>query len=308
MSSPTKSSPSWQARAISLALRLTFKRQLAAAQGIGQVRQLMGRNMSRIPREMEIAPWPHAGGGQGERLRCLRTPARARLMYVHGGGFVAGSPLSHRSITVALARLGFEVWVPDYRLAPEHPFPQGLEQLLALYGEASEGLSADQPLLLAGDSAGGGLALSLMLMLKQEGRALPAAAALLSPLVDLTLSGHSIDANARRCAMFTRAPLERGVALYLGGQDARMPLASPVRGKLHGLPPLIIHVGQNETLLDDALELTEVCHRAGVEAQLRIWPAVPHVWQLFGRYIPEARQSLRAVAAFLHLHASRPSV
>ena len=295
-------SPSWQARAISLALRLTFKRQLAAAQGIDQVRRLMGRNMGRAPREMEIAPWPHAGGGQGERLRCLRTPPRARLMYVHGGGFVAGSPLSHRSITVALARLGFEVWVPDYRLAPEHPFPQGLEQLVALYGEASHGLGADQQLLLAGDSAGGGLVLSLMLMLKDQSRAMPTAAALLSPLVDLTLSGHSIEANARRCAMFSRAPLERGVALYLGGQDARLPLASPVRAKLHGLPPLIIHVGQNETLLDDAVALSEACQRDGVKAQLRIWPAVPHVWQLFGRYIPEARQSLREVAAFLHQH------
>jgi acetyl esterase/lipase len=223
-------------------------------------------------------------------------------MYVHGGGFVAGSPLSHRSITVALARLGFEVWVPDYRLAPEHPFPQGLEQLVALYGEASHGLSADQQLLLAGDSAGGGLVLSLMLMLKDQGRALPAAGALLSPLVDLTLSGHSIEANARRCAMFSRAPLERGVALYLGGQDARLPLASPVRAKLHGLPPLIIHVGKNETLLDDAVALSEACQRDGVKAQLRIWPAVPHVWQLFGRYIPEARQSLREVSDFLHQH------
>lgn len=303
MSLPTKSSPSWQARAVSFVLRLTFKRQLAAAQGIDQVRQLMGRNMSRTPREMKISSWPHAGGGLGERLRCLRTPPRARLMYVHGGGFVACSPLSHRSITVALARLGFEVWVPDYRLAPEHPFPQGLEQLVVLFDEASEGLSARQHMLLAGDSAGGGLALSLMLMLKQEGRALPAAAALLSPLVDLTLTSSSIASNARRCAMFTRAPLERGVALYLGGQDARLPLASPVRADLHGLPPLLIHVGQNETLLDDAVALSEACQRDGVEAQLRIWPAVPHVWQLFGRYIPEARQSLRAVAAFLHHHA-----
>ena len=267
----------------------------------------MGRNMSRTPREMEIAPWPHAGGGQGERLRCLRTPPCARLMYVHGGGFVAGSPLSHRSITVALARLGFEVWVPDYRLAPEHPFPQGLEQLVVLYDEACQDLNAQQ-LLLAGDSAGGGLVLSLMLMLKDQGRALPAAGALLSPLVDLTLSGHSIEANARRCAMFSRAPLERGVALYLGGQDARLPLASPVRAKLHGLPPLIIHVGKNETLLDDAVALSEACQRDGVKAQLRIWPAVPHVWQLFGRYIPEARQSLREVADFLHQHTLKSPV
>lgn len=300
------SSPSWQARAISFALRHTFKRQLAAAHDISQVRQLMGRSLARPPRDMDIMPWPHASGGQGERLRCLRTPPRARLMYVHGGGFVACSPLSHRPITVAMARLGFEVWVPDYVLAPEHPFPQGLEQLVALYGQASQGLSADQHMLLAGDSAGGGLVLSLMLMLKDQGRALPAAAALLSPLVDLTLSGQSIDRNARRCAMFTRAPLERGVALYLGGQDARLPLASPVRADLQGLPPLLIHVGQNETLLDDAVALSEACQRAGVAVQLRTWPAVPHVWQLFGRYIPEARQSLRAVATFFHLYAPRP--
>jgi acetyl esterase/lipase len=127
-------------------------------------------------------------------------------------------------------------------------------------------------------------------------------------LVDLTLSGHSIEANARRCAMFSRAPLERGVALYLGGQDARLPLASPVHAKLQGLPPLIIHVGQNETLLDDAVALSEACQRDGVVAQLRIWPAVPHVWQLFGRYVPEARQSLREVAAFLHQHTLKSPV
>ena len=297
---------SWQARALSFALRLSFKRRLAASSEVAQVRQLMGRSLARAPLEMEISPWPHEGGGQGERLRCLRKPARARLMYIHGGGFVACSPLSHRSITVALARMGFEVWVPDYRLAPEHPFPQALHQLAALPAQACQGLDSPGQLLLAGDSAGGGLVLSLMLLLKAQGRALPAAAALLSPFADLTLQGRSLDANARRCAMFTRAPLERAVALYLSGQDAHQSLASPARADLAGLPPLLVHVGEDEVLLDYARLLEQSALRAGVSLQLRVWPDVPHVWPLFGRLLPEARQSLREIASFLHGHVSRP--
>lgn len=292
---------SWQARALSLALRLSFKRQLAAAQDVEQVRRLMGRSFTRTPLEMDIAPWLHEGG-QGERLRCLRTPPRARLLYIHGGGFVACSPRSHRPITVGLARQGLEVWVPDYRLAPEHPFPGGLLHLVALYRQACQGLDAPGQLLLAGDSAGAGLALSLMLWLREQGGALPAAAALLSPFADLTLAGASLDRNARRCAMFTRAPLERAVALYLAGQDAGQPLASPARADLRGLPPLLIHVGEDETLHSDALLLAANAERAGVAAQLRAWPAVPHVWPLFGRLLPEARQSLREIAGFLHRH------
>jgi len=296
--------PSWQARLLSFALRQTFKRQLAAARDVAQVRRLMGREAAGRRPDMAIEPWPHAGG-MGERLRCLRTPPRARLLYLHGGGFVACNPRTHRPITAALARRGFEVWVPDYGLAPEHPFPHALEQLLAVHAQVCEGLDSPAQMLLAGDSAGGGLVLSLMLLLRQEGDALPAAAALLSPFADLTLSGASIQANAERCAMFRGPMLERAVALYLAGADAAQPLASPVHADLAGLPPLQIHVGADEVLLDDARRLAQGLSRSGGQADLRIWPAVPHDWPLFGRLLPEARQTLDEIAAFLHHHAHR---
>lgn len=292
---------SWQAVAASTLLRHTLKRQLAAAHDVGQVRRLLGRSLVGEPVQMEVEPWAHADG-VGERLRCLRTPPRARLLYLHGGGFVACGPPSHRAVTVALARRGFEVLVPDYLLAPEHPFPQAVDQLGAIHAQACEGLVSPHQLALCGDSAGGGLAVSLMLQLRRQGVALPAAAALLSPFADLTLTGASIDANARRCAMFTRPGLAWAVALYMGGRYPGQPLASPARADLGGLPPLLIHVGADETLLDDSLLLAQSARRAGVSLQIKVWPAVPHVWQLFGRFIPEARQSLHEVAGFLHQH------
>lgn len=296
------SSASWQARLASFALRHTFKRRLARSHDIAQVRRLMGRSLGGEPSEMRVEPWAHEGG-IGERLVCLRTPPRARLLYLHGGGFVACGPRSHRPITVALARRGFEVLVPDYLLAPEHPFPQALTQLVSVHAQAVQGLAWPGELVLCGDSAGGGLALSLLLSLRDHGRVLPAAAALLSPFADLTLANPSIQANARRCAMFTGAQLAGAVDLYLQGQPAGQALASPSLASLHGLPPLLVHASADELLLDDARAVAGAAQAAGVPAELKVWPGVPHVWQLFGRHIPEARQSLREVAAFLHHHA-----
>jgi acetyl esterase/lipase len=169
------------------------------------------------------------------------------------------------------------------------------------------GLLADTPsnrIVVAGDSAGGGLALALLLSLRDQGVSLPAAAALFSPLTDLASTGNSIRENSRRCAMFDSESIPRAAERYLGERDRRTPLASPLYADLRGLPPLLIHVGVNETLLDDSRRLAERAQAAGTQVESKVWPAVPHVWQLMHRWIPEGRESLAEASSFLHRYSS----
>ena len=289
---------SWQAHALSFFLRWRFKRQLAAAQDVTQVRQVMNQMPPGQPRGVQCSAWAGAGV-EGERVVQLNSDAAAPLLYLHGGGFVAGSPLTHRAITVAFARRGFEVFVPDYRLAPEHPFPAALDDALAAYQDVLSMRPGQAP-VIAGDSAGGGLALSLMLNLKALGLPLPQGAVLFSPWLDLTLSGASLLANAQRCAMFGPDPLQKGVDLYLQGLAANAPLASPLWGDLQGLPPILTFVGLDEVLRDDARRLHERALAAGVAHHLQEWPVVPHVWPLFRKWLPEGRSALAMAADFLH--------
>jgi len=229
------------------------------------------------------------------------------MLYLHGGGYFACSPQTHRAITVAFAQHGFRVYVPEYRLAPEHPFPAAVQDAMAVYrGLLSSDIPADR-LVLAGDSAGGGLTLALVLSARDAGLALPAAAALFSPWTDLAGTGESLITNRRRCAMFDTVKIAPRVALYLGTTDPRHPLASPLYADLSGLPPLLIHVGSDEVLLDDSTRLAERASVAGVRVELKIWPVVPHTWQLAPQ-IPEARQSLREAADFLHAGVSAGNV
>jgi acetyl esterase/lipase len=292
---------SWQAHALSFFLRLRFKRQLAAAQDVAQVRRVMNQMPAGQPRGVHCSPWV-GGGIQGERVVMPDSQARPPLLYLHGGGFVAGSPLTHRAITVAFARRGFEVFVPDYRLAPEHPFPAALDDALAAYQDVLAMRPGQAP-VIAGDSAGGGLALSLMLNLKAMGLPLPQGAVLFSPWLDLTLSGASLAGNAHRCAMFGPDQLQKGVDLYLQGRAANAPLASPLWGDLQGLPPILTFVGLDEVLRDDARRLHERALGAGVAHHLQEWPVVPHVWPLFRKWLPEGRGALAMAADFLHTPA-----
>jgi acetyl esterase/lipase len=152
---------------------------------------------------------------------------------------------------------------------------------------------------MSGDSAGGGLALATMLKLRGESNDLPAAAVLFSPFTDLVGTDGSRRTNGRCCAMFQVEGLVRAAEFYMNGADPHDQLASPVLADLSGLPPLLIHVGSEETLLDDSIRLAERARAAGVEVELKIWPGVPHAWQLFHSFVPEGRQSLTAAAAFL---------
>jgi acetyl esterase/lipase len=296
-----------EAHLLDLLVRVQFKSRMNRNTDLASIRRTLQGDGLPAPRLPSGVTFTSAtvGGTPGEWVRAgeLATPT---LLYLHGGGYFACSPRTHRPITAAYARRGFAVFVPDYRLAPEHPYPAAIEDAEAAFrGLLDQGHPA-QSLTVSGDSAGGGLALALMLSLRDKHLALPAAAALFSPWTDLAGSGRSVVTNARRDAMFRAARLVEAGAYYLGTAPATDPLASPHYASLAGLPPLLIHAGDREILRDDSIRLAEHARAAGVETDLRIWPVVPHVWQMVP-FVPEARESLDLAAAFLKRHAVLPN-
>jgi acetyl esterase/lipase len=227
--------------------------------------------------------------------------ARQRcILYLHGGGYVAMSPQSHRPITTRLAVWSeASLFALDYRLAPEHKFPAALEDAIAAYRALVAAGTAPGRIIVAGDSAGGGLALALLVALRDAGDRMPAGGVLFSPWTDLAATGQSIIANDAMDPMFHGAWIAVTARLYLADTPATHPLASPVYADLTGLPPLLVQVSDTEVLLDDSRRVVENAHRAGVAATLRIFADLPHVWPLFARFLPEGRIALREAAAFI---------
>ncbi|HTZ69732.1 MAG TPA: alpha/beta hydrolase [Acetobacteraceae bacterium] len=293
---------SWQAHALDALLRATIKRRLKGKRDIAEARAVLNSGNLPFPHDVEYrVDW--VGGIRGERITAPATEQSApSLLYLHGGGYFACAPRTHRPITAWFAKAGFSAFAPDYRLAPEHRFPAAVEDAEAAYlGLLDAGTQAES-IVVAGDSAGGGLALALLLRLRERQHRLPAGIALFSPWTDLALTGASMRENVRRDAMFQADGMPYAAGFYLGGVDARTPLASPLYGDVTGMPPLYIDVGERELLRDDSTRLAEKARAAGVVVSLRIWPVVPHVWQLAHRFVPEGRESLEHAAA--HLHAA----
>ncbi|MGJ0508452.1 MAG: alpha/beta hydrolase [Methylocystis sp.] len=239
---------------------------------------------------------PFGADVAGDRLPAEGGKALATLVYLHGGGFLVGSPRAFRYVSKAFARAGFDVFAPAYRLAPAHVFPAALDDALRAYRAVLD--ARPGPVVLAGDSAGGGLAVSLMLRARDEGLPLPRAAALFSPWTDLAATGASARENEDKDALFTRRLILTGARAVLGRTSGRNPLASPVYADLAGLPPLLVHAGMDEALRDDAARLVERARAAGVSADIELWPDVPHGWQLLP-FLPEARESREKGIAFL---------
>jgi len=212
---------------------------------------------------------------------------------------------THRVLAASLAKAtSAEVMLIDYRLAPESQFPAQIDDALNAYRWLlAEGYRNDN-VIIAGDAAGGNIAIETTLRQMQVKGPLPAAVIAMSPLTDLAATGESIRTNAERCAMFSGSDIAPTARYYLGDTDPRNPLASPLYANLAGLPPLLIHVGEDEVLRDDSTRLAERARAAGVPVELKIWPVVPHAWQLAPHKIPEGRQSLREAAEFLRAHAA----
>ncbi len=220
------------------------------------------------------------------------------LLYLHGGGYVSCSPRTHRPITAALARLlQCPVFVLDYRLAPEHPFPAAVDDASAALRWLTASGIRPEKLAVAGDSAGGGLVLAAMLRLRAAGHALPACAVGLSPWVDLTGASHY--RNSGSCSMFQASDIAVFAGVYLHGASAEIPEASPFFGDLHGFPPLLTQASSTELLLDDALRLHEKAQSCGVASTLSVYPGLPHVWQVLVGLVPEAGRALEEAAEFI---------
>jgi monoterpene epsilon-lactone hydrolase len=299
-------SVSLQARISAWIVKWRVKRKLKGVRDHRTARKILRPDPYKVPASVQISP-AHLGGVPGERLEGP-SPGDTVLLYLHGGGYFACSSETHRPITVYFALHGFHVFAPDYRLAPENRFPAAVEDAVAFYRALLSAGYAPQNIVVAGESAGGGLALSLMLSLRDAGVPLPAAAALFSPWTDLAATGDSIRTNTDRCAMFDGAGVAFSARYYLGDTDPCNPLASPLYADLSGLPPLLIHVGADEVLLDDSTRLAERARAAGVRVELKIWPVVPHAWQLVPHLVPESRQSLHESAEFLRAQVgSTPS-
>lgn len=286
--------PSWQSYLVHPFLRLFVKRRLARAASAGAARSLLGTPMPPVP-GARFTP-DNLGGLPGEWAHGP-APSEATLLYLHGGGYFTCSPVTHRSITSAFALRGFAVYTPDYRLAPEDPFPAALDDALAAYRALIAQVPPEQ-LVIAGDSAGGGLAMATLLAAKAANLPLPGAAILFSPWTDLACTGASLQTNAERESMLYAPRITEAADIYLAGTDPRNPLASPLYGDLTGLPPTLIHVSECEILLDDSTRLAERIRAAGGKVDLTIWPNLPHVWQVSQIILPEARESLDQAAIF----------
>lgn len=253
----------------------------------------------------------HRLGSLGvEAVRATDSPD-AVVIHLHGGGFVFGSSAAYRNRAMRLGyRLNAEVFVPDYRLAPEHPFPAALEDATLVYRYV-RALRPRAPLFVTGDSAGGGLAVSLMVRLRELGAPLPDGAILLSPWTDLSASGTSIDTNEGKDRWLTREHLTKWASYYAGHADPRTPLLSPVFADLSGLPPLLVLVGEDEILMDDARRIVALAASAGTDARLMIGERMQHDFPLTLPWLAESRRAWKAMEAFvreLTPRTSRPAL
>lgn len=241
------------------------------------------------------------GGRPALRVEPDGAPRAGTILYFHGGGWVYGSPRTALSLTGNLvARTGVGAYSLDYRLAPEHPFPAAIEDTLSAYRDLLDRGEDPSSIVFAGDSAGGGLAVTACLAARGAGLPLPAAVLALSPGVDATRTGDSMVTKEGADPTFTRADLDRTGALYLAGADPHQPLLSPaVCADLTGFPPMLVQVGANELLLDDSTRLAARAAAAGVDVVLDVTADAPHVFQAFAGVLDEADEALDRAALFL---------
>ncbi|RKZ34888.1 MAG: alpha/beta hydrolase [Gammaproteobacteria bacterium] len=304
---------SLRARLLNLALRLISKRQLArigdaTPEVVAESRrrlQTMARWMPAPPSFVHVEP-VSAGGVPAEWISAGARSDTA-IMYLHGGAYTVGGPDNYRDIAWRLAAAsGLPVLLVDYRLAPEHPFPAALEDAHTTWRWLTESRGVKQ-VCVVGDSAGGGLALSLTMGLRDLGESLPAGVIGLSPWTDLSGSGDSLQSHRDADPVVPADLVARGATLYLRETDARDPRVSPLYGDFSGLPPLQIHVGSTEVLLDDATRVANKARAAGVSVDLRLWPDMSHVFYLFASVLPEARQMVAQVSAFANEVVGAPA-
>ncbi len=244
-----------------------------------------------------------AGGVPGEWSDSAGAAGDRTLLYLHGGAYVIGNAAGYRPVYGGLARAaGVRGFALDYRLAPEHPFPAAVDDAVAGYRWLLEQGRKPGSIVIAGDSAGGGLTIAMLVKARQEGLPMPAAALVISPWVDLECVGKTIATKAEADAGLTKAGLVSMAAYYVGSASLREPLASPIYADLTGLPPLLIQVGSAEILLDDSIRLAGVAGAADVSTTLEVWPGMQHVFHAFAFMLDEGRDATIRAGEFLRSH------
>jgi monoterpene epsilon-lactone hydrolase len=253
-----------------------------------------------LPPDVRVEPVDANGVAAEWTTTPEADPTRA-ILFLHGGGYISGSIDSHRHM---IAQAGREARARTlalgYRLAPEHPFPAALDDAIAGYRFLLSQGFAPETIAVAGESAGGGLAVATLVSLHDAGEPLPACAWLSSPWVDLTMTGASIRTKAAVDPLLSEPYLAELAKAYLNGTDPLNPLASPLHADLRGLPPMLIQVGSAEILLDDAVRLAGAAGAADVRVTLEVWPDMIHAWHLFYQQVAAGRRALAAVGAFIH--------
>ena len=280
----------------------TVGEKMAKAPDMKSMRAVMEEIAVPVPPDVKCTA-VNAGGVPAEWIVAPGAAEDHFLLYLHGGGYVLGSINTHREMVSRLSRAaGVRALVPDYRLAPESPFPAAVDDATAAYRWLLSQGAKPARTVIAGDSAGGGLTLATLVALRDAKLPLPAAGVCLSPWTDMEGVGASMTSKAKEDPVVQKEGLLGMAKLYLGGADPKTPLAAPLHADLRGLPPLLIQVGSAETLLDDSTRVAERAKMAGVKVDLEVWNEMIHVWQLFAPILPEGQQAIEKIGKFIRGH------
>jgi epsilon-lactone hydrolase len=241
-----------------------------------------------------------AGGVPAEWIAAPGAVQDRVILYLHGGGYVIGSINTHRAMIARIARASnARALALDYRLAPEHPFPAAVDDATAAYKWLLAEGYRPAKIVIAGDSAGGGLTLAALVALRDSGLPLPAGAVPISPWTDLEGTGESVRTRAAKDPMVGQANLAESAKQYYGAHNPKDPLVSPLHANFRGLPPMLIHVGDAEILLDDSTRVAERAKAAGVDVELEVWDDMIHVWHVFAKLLPEGQQAIDKIGKFV---------
>lgn len=270
------------------------------------------QEMRAVFEELAVASAPDvkcervSAGGVDAEWVCAPGAADDRyVLYLHGGGYVIGSVKTHRDLMARISRAAkAKVLGLNYRLAPEHPFPAAVDDAVAGYKWLLAQGAKPSRIAIGGDSAGGGLTAATLVAIKDQKLPTPAAGVLLSPWADMEGIGDSMKTRAQADPVVQKEGLVGMAQAYLQGKDPKTPLAAPIYADLKGLPPLLIQVGDAETLLDDSNRLNDRAKAAGVQTKLEVWPEMIHVWQLFASFLPEGQQAIEGIGKFVIEHTN----
>lgn len=297
--------PSWQSYLVKPAIRLLRVRHKLEESTFAEQRAANDAMLSHFKFPSDVLYEPTAIEGlPAAWVSQSYVSTQQVILYLHGGAYVLGSLIMYRPMLATYAQAsGARLLMIEYRLAPEHPFPAAVDDARMAYRWLlTQGIRPEQ-IVVMGDSAGGGLTVALLLALRDEQTPLPAAAVCLSPWFDLACTGESMRTRARADVILTPQMLKKAADAYLGTTDPRTPLASPLYADLHGLPPMLLQVGTEDILLDDARRLALRAREAGISIELEVWPNMIHAWQTLERRLPEARQAIAHIARFTRTHA-----